>query len=382
MSKLLGIGFLLLCMYSCIEPFHPEIKESQDMLVINGSISDKPGWHFVEVSRSSPFNEPGFIPEKGCVVRVEDEDGRGVTYSEFQPGIYRADLNETFLGVNNAYRLNVYTQDGMEYQSDYDSLLACPPIDSLYYEIELPVSDDPNITYLGGVQFYVDVKGERGDSRNFLWKLEETYEYHSYYLIQYLWENDSVYEFDPATDSLNRCYTGGFISEVYTASSSYLVANELNKYPLNFVSAKFPQLRFEYGLLATQYSLSDEAFLYWEKIRTLTDEEGSLYEKQPANADGNIHNVNDPEEQILGFFYASQEREKWIQLKRPFLMYILEAPCWLVLANLDELESGSYMVSVDEDGMGPPYGTGDKDCFDCRLLGGILEPPAYWQTDE
>lgn len=382
MSKLLGIGFLLLCMYSCIEPFHPEIKESQDMLVISGSISDKPGWHFVEVSRSSPFNEPGFIPEKGCVVRVEDEDGRGVTYSEFQPGIYRADLNETFLGVNNAYRLNVYTQDGMEYQSDYDSLLACPPIDSLYYEIELPVSDDPNITYLGGVQFYVDVKGERGDSRNFLWKLEETYEYHSYYLIQYLWENDSVYEFDPATDSLNRCYTGGSISEIYTASSRYLVANELNKYPLNFVSAKFPQLRFEYGLLATQYSLSDEAFLYWEKIRTLTDEEGSLYEKQPANADGNIHNVNDPEEQILGFFYASQEREKWIQLKRPFLMYIMDTPCWLEFANLDELESGSYMVSVDEDGMGPPYGTGDKDCFDCRLLGGILEPPAYWQTDE
>ena len=382
MSKLLGIGFLLLCMYSCIEPFHPEIKESQDMLVINGSISDKPGWHFVEVSRSSPYNEPGFIPEKGCVVRVEDENGRGVTYSEYQPGIYRADLDESFLGVNNAYRLNVYTQDGMEYQSDYDSLLACPPIDSLYYEIELPVSDDPNITYLGGVQFYVDIKGERGDSRNFLWKLEETYEYRSYYLIQYLWENDSVYEFDTATDSINRCYTGGSILEIYTASSRYLVANELNKYPLNYVSAKFPQLRFEYGLLVTQYSLSDEAFLYWEKIRTLTDEEGSLYEKQPANADGNIHNVNDPEEQILGFFYASQEREKWIQLKRPFLMYILDAPCWLELANLDELESGSYMVSVDEDGMGPPYGTGDKDCFDCRLLGGILEPPAYWQTDE
>ena len=382
MSKLLGIGFLLLCMYSCIEPFHPEIKESQDMLVINGSISDKPGWHFVEVSRSSPYNEPGFIPEKGCVVRVEDENGRGVTYSEYQSGIYRADLDESFLGVNNMYRLHVYTQDGEEYQSDYDSLLACPPVDSLYYEIELPVSDDPNITYLGGVQFYVDVKGEPGDSRNFLWKLEETYEYRSYYLIQYLWENDSVYEFDPATDSLARCYTGGSISEIYTASSRYLVANELNKYPLNYVSGKFPQLRFEYGLLVTQYSLSDEAFLYWEKIRTLTDVEGGLYEKQPANADGNIYNVNDPEEQVLGFFYASQEREKWIQLKRPFEMYILDAPCWLELANLDELESGSYMLSVDEDRLGPPYGTGDKDCFDCRLLGGILEPPVYWQTDE
>ena len=117
----------MLCTVSCIEPFQPEIKESQDMLVINGSISDKPGWHFVEISRSSAYNDPGFIPVKGCVVRVEDQNGRGVTYSEYQPGIYRADLDESFLGVNNAYKLYVYTQDGEEYQSDYDSLLACPP---------------------------------------------------------------------------------------------------------------------------------------------------------------------------------------------------------------------------------------------------------------
>ena len=63
-------------------------------------------------------------------------------------------------------------------------------------------------------------------------------------------------------------------------------------------------------------------------------------------------------------------------------MYILDAPCWLELADLDNLEAGSYMVSVDEDRLGPPYGTGKKECFDCRLLGGILDPPLNWQTDE
>jgi len=145
-SKLPGIGIILLCAVSCIDPFHPEIKETQDLLVINGSISDRTGWHSVEVSRSSPYNEPGFIPVSGCVVRVEDENGRGVTYYEYQPGVYWANLEASFLGVNRAYKLLVYTQDGEEYQSDYDSLLACPPIDSLYYEIELQESDDPNIT--------------------------------------------------------------------------------------------------------------------------------------------------------------------------------------------------------------------------------------------
>ncbi|MFC2116590.1 DUF4249 domain-containing protein [Bacteroidota bacterium] len=382
-SKLLGIGFHLLCTYSCIESFHPEIKETQDQLVVSGNISDQPGWHYVEVSRSSPFNDPHFIPVRGCVVRVEDENGQGINYSEDQPGVYRADLDESFLGVNKAYKLYVYTQDGEEYQSDYDSLLACPPVDSLYYEIEKHESEDTNVTYLGGIQFYVDVKGKAGDSRNFLWKLEETYEYRAAYLIQYFWDTDSVYEFDPPSDSLARCYKSGSISEIYTASSRHLVANELNRYPLSFVSGKFPQLRFKYGLMVTQYSLSDEAFLYWENMRTLTYETGGMYEKQPASADGNIYNVNDPEEQVLGFFYASQERQKWIVLKRPFLMYILDFTCWLEIAVLDDLNEECFLVSVDLDGLGPPYGYGDQACFDCRLLDdGILEPPFYWTEDE
>ena len=51
----------------------------------------------------------------------------------------------------------------------------------------------------------MDVRGETGDSRNFLWKLEETYDVSIPIIyIQYLWENDSVYEFDPPSDSLNH----------------------------------------------------------------------------------------------------------------------------------------------------------------------------------
>ena len=382
MNKITGIGFLLLCAVSCIEPFEPEINQVQDQLVINGSISDKPGWHYVEVSHSSPFNQPSFIPERGCVVRVEDENGQGVNYSEIQPGVYGADLDENYLGVNKAYKLFVFTQDGEEYQSDYDSLLACPSVDSLYFEIEKPESEDPNIEYLGGIQFYVDVRGRTGDSRNFLWKLEETYQYQSYYLIQYYWDMDSMYEYDPPTDSLLRCYRTGSISEIHTASSKHLVTNQLIKYPLNYVSAKYPQLRYIYGLMVSQYSLSDEAFFYWEKMKNLIYETGGMYEKQPASASGNIYNVNDPEEQILGFFYASQERKKWIQLERPFPMYILDFSCWLDIADLDYIKEPGFLISASATGLGPPYATGDQECFDCSLLDGSLEPPEYWIIDD
>ena len=381
MSKLLGIGFLLLCTYSCIEPFHPEMEEMEDMLVINGSISDRTGWHSVKVSRSSPFNEPGFIPEQGSVVRVEDENGKEVTYSEYRPGVYWASLDESFLGVNKAYKLFVYTQDGEEYQSDYDSLLACPTIDSLYYEIDTYESDFPNITYQGGIQFYVDVKGKAGDSRNFLWKPIETYEYHSAFLIQYVWTGNSAKEFD-APDSLSRCYSINSISDLYTASTRHLVANELNKYPLNYVSGNTPRLKVKYGLMVTQHSLSNDAFLYWDKMRTLISETGGLYEKQPAGSVGNIININDDAEQVLGYFYASQEREKWILVKRQFPFYIANYVCRIDTAVMSELLPGDHLISLNEEGVGRPYGCSDPPCFDCRLRGGTLEPPNYWLTDE
>ncbi|MFC2081454.1 DUF4249 domain-containing protein [Bacteroidota bacterium] len=373
-------------MVSCIELYQPEIKEMQEMLVINGSISDQPGWHYVEVSRSSPYNEPGFIPVEGCVVRVEDENGLSVTYADYKPGVYRADLDASFLGVNKAYKLYVYTQEGKEYQSDYDSLLACPPIDSLYYETDRQAMEDSKITY-PGIQFYVDVKGKAGESRDFLWKMEESYEYHSKYDIQFIWNGEEVEEFDPPIDSLHRCYRTRSISEIYAASSRYLVTNELNRYPLNFVSGNTPKLKIKYSLMVTQHSLSNDAFLYWDNIRKLIGETGGLYEKQPANTKGNIHNVNDAEEQILGFFYASQEREKWIILKNQFDFAIQDYSCPIdTVEDLWDFPGDLYIISlnINEEGerRGEPYGTSYRGCFDCRLRGGTLEPPYYWLTDE
>ncbi|MFC2116641.1 DUF4249 domain-containing protein [Bacteroidota bacterium] len=352
-SKLLSIVIILLCTVSCIEPFHPEIKERQDKLVINGGLTDQPGMQFVEVSRSTPYNEPGFIPVRGCVVRIEDENEQGVNYSESSPGVYSVSLNETFLGINKAYKLFVYTPDGEEYQSEYDSLLACPPVDSLYYEIERQVTYNPNgFAYLGGLQFYVNVKGRAGNSRNFLWKLEETYEYHATY---------------PLYSNLKICYKTHPITEIYTASCRYIDGTDLIRYPLNYVSGG--KIRIKYGLMVRQYSLSDDAFLYWERMKTLINETGGLYEKQPASFEGNICNVNDEEEQILGFFYASQERKKWILLRKPLGPLLPATNCMPRFPPEVKCPPLSCCWT-------PPW------CCDCRLRGGSLEPPYYWLIDE
>jgi hypothetical protein len=381
----LVIGFLVICAVSCVEPFQPDIEETEGLLVVSGRITDRPGAHYVEISRSSKLEEPGFIPVEGCVVRVEDQTGRTATYREDSPGIYRADLDEDFLGLNRAYKLFIDTPDGAQYESSYDSLLPCPEPENLYFEVDSQPTANQRVTYYG-IQFYIDVDGVMNDSRNVMWQLEETYEYHANYLIGAIWNGRVFREFEIPTDSLYFCYKTLDIPEIHVASSGHLTVNKLTKYPLTFVSNQSPRLKYKYSLLVTQYSLSDEAFRFWEQSRIQLTETGGFYETQPSTVPGNICNIHDGTEQVLGYFYASQVKEKRLTVKCRFRF---RTPTGLhceldTIMGVEELgdEYPYYMFSMSPFGIGPPYATSGPECFNCRLRGGTTTTPDYWYEDD
>lgn len=382
--KLLFIAFMLLLTDSCIDPFYPGLTESQDLLVVNGMITDSPGEHLVEISRSSALNDPAFIPVEGCVVEVVDEQGTSVLYQEQSPGIYKADLGKEFLGIKKAYQVHIFTPDGDEYQSDYDSLLACPPIESIYYETEFRETSNPYVSYYG-LQFYADVTGDANQAANFLWKLEETFEYHSPYVIHLIWDGFTMSPFEPI-DSLYACYITRPILETHTASTRNLSSNTLVNFPLAYVSSEDNRFRFRYSLLAKQHSLSDRAFQYWDRLKDQHSGQGGLYEAQPHSSDGNLCNVNNPEEVVLGFFFATQVKEKRIIINRTFNFPFHTAnSCILDTADRSwELpEKYLYLVSLSEkEGLEPPYGYSENGCFNCELKGGTIEVPEFWDNEE
>ena len=383
--KPLVIGCMVIFSGSCVDPFDPDIEETEGVLVINGKITDKPGAHFVEVSRSSKLKESRFLPVEGCVVRVQDRTGTMITYTEQSPGKYMAELDEDFLGLNRAYKLFVDTPDGNQYESAHDTLLPCPEPANLYYEVESQPTADERVTYYG-LQFYVDVKGGEDDSRHVMWELEETYEFHSNYLIGAIWDGVTFFEYDFPTDSLYFCYKTMKIKEIHVASSENLITNELTKYPLTFVSNQTPRLKHKYSLLAKQYSLSEEAFRFWDQSRILLTETGGFYETQPSTVPGNICNIHDDTELVLGYFHASQVKTKRITFRCSFRFqtpggYYCEGD---TISGISKLKGRYpyYMYSLSPTEIGPPYLTADPECFDCRLLGGTIVPPDFWYENE
>jgi len=364
---------------SCIEPFQPVIKEEQKSLVINGVITDQSGSHQVTISRSSPYLEALYDPVTGCVVRVEDESGNLVLYEEIEPGIYEAHLTSPFLGLNKAYSLMVTTLEGEEYHSSYDTMLVCPPIDTLYYEIESHSTRDHDVN-LYGFQFYSELTGTESASSYFRWQLEETWEYNSAALTNAIWNGGIV---EPVmADTVNTCYMTGSIPGLYSASTHNLSENRLIRNKLNFVSNTTPRIKLQYSLLVWQHSLSSDAYRYWEIVKSQSGDSGGLYETQPASATGNIYNSNHPEEKVLGYFYATQVQSKRITVKNEFEFVVPGFSCELDTINsLGELGSNfpHYLYSLDPLGVGPPYITGADHCFNCQLNGGTNEKPDYWQ---
>ena len=380
------IFLLLLACSSCIEPYEPVIEESQVVLVINGMITDQPGMHYVEISKSMPYNEPSYQPVGGCVVTVTDENGDMIQFMEESMGKYSADIPGSFLSVGKAYSLQVITPNKREYCSDYDTILACPPIDNIYYEVETRKTPDPDI-FIPGIQFYMDMTGTASDSRYFMWQLEETWEYWAALFSQYIWRarEDEVIEY--RSNELFKCWKTNPIREIFAETTRNLSVNALRRNSLNFVSNETDRLKVTYSLLVKQQSLTRRSYVYWEKMKTQSGETGGLYEIQPSSAIGNICNTRDPDEVVLGIFYATQQQTKrimvvnWMGENDLFEFKIPYLTCEWEHAD-GEFQIGTdfpyYLKSDWWTGYGPPYVTAEQICFDCRIRGGINVKPDYW----
>lgn len=372
------IWILLLVCSSCIDPFEPVINESQEVMVIDGMVSDRPGYYEVRVSTSSPYNNPGFQPVDGCVVTLEDGQGNIRFYDMAGQGKYRAWLEPPFLATGKVYAVEVTTQNGTVYRSEYDTLLACPPIDSLYYFEQTSGGTDPNDIW-NGIQFYNDVRGGVVGTRNYRWRATATWEYHAPYTAQYIWHNGG--SVPNIVDSVHACYLTETIETVYAASTQLLTENNIFQNKLHYVSDQTPSLSERYSLLLEQHSLTDQAFTYWEKIAAQSASGASLYETQPASGQGNIYRVNS-DAKVLGCFYATQIQEERIFVDKHDLDFA--APAYT--CRLDTLNDNStfvfdkyyYLISLQPLGPGPAWLGGLDKCFNCTLQGGVNEIPDFW----
>lgn len=427
----------ILLLLSCVDETWPELDPSdEDLLVVEGRITNLPGPYTVKLSRTLPMDSlsenntmaDDFVPFTNAVVSITDDQNNSETLTEIEPGIYKTAEGGIQGMVGKSYKLTIVSEDGKAYESDYEEILEPIGIDSIYTKEELV--DDVILGY----RFVVSSDLNPAERNFYKWELYETYEYHAPYNPQYEFNGvftnaytDAQGNFHPGSYSdtrpynipklpnslnLNVCWQTEKVEGSYRETTKYISTSKIDEFPLHFIYYGHTKLRFKYNLLVQQHSISEKAYNYLEELEEQNSyDENELYTKQPYQMRGNVRNINNSGEPVLGYFYTSGISEKRMYAppdKRPkhkneyaaFYCYSanLLSVSYLGVGATNQidlfLELMSNRPSYWPVYFGPAviyhpdkmpwdwdiwFAAYPKYCYDCREKGGQLEKPDFWE---
>jgi len=373
------ISLLLGCKEKYISPYS---SPATGYLVVEGNIINGLDSTIITLSRTGALNDNSIHLEAGAIVKVESEDNVFFTLNESSIGHYTKEaLN---LNSSKKYRINIVTKDNKQYVSDFVEVHSNPAIDAVNWKMENQ-----------GVQFYINTHDPTGKSKYFQWDFSETFEFHSPYK-SYLKINESTvggkknyslayrdtfnYSYDT---SMFRCWKTEPSTNIILGSTASLSQNVI-ELPLTYIYPTSWKLSVNYSIKVKQYSLSKEAYEFLERMKKNTEGTGSVFDAQPSELNGNIHNINDSKETVIGYINICNIQSKRIFIKNDALKdWITSMPC-----NLKEIKNNSDSIFYNGAGLTPTdvaksviaivsFYAAPPSCVDCKLRGTSTKP-SFW----
>jgi len=285
---------LLLLLTNCVEPFPLTSIDYDDLLVVEGLITDESKQHIVTLSRTSKLNDLIFIPEQGAEVKLQVNKGFFIPLTETSPGVYQTSQYAGSIGAT--YRLLLKTHDNKEYTSKEVLLKPTPPIGKVYAKYPVINSGEK------GVQIYLDTEDPANQTHFYRWTYEETYEIKTPYPSKFVWlgGNNITYR----VQAVDNCWASDTSSNVIISTTKGLVNDRVTALPVRFISSTAPELVIKYSLLVKQYALTEEAYLFWKQMKNVNETQGSLFDIQPGEVSGNVFSISG-NEKVLGYFDAA-----------------------------------------------------------------------------
>jgi hypothetical protein len=359
--------FILLFAVSCVSEFIPETEESREMLVVQGLITDQPGVNTVKLSKSQSLaSRIKFSPYRGCTVTITDDLGNITSLKEISSGLYATD-SATFKGeTGRSYKLTIRTNniitDDYTYESEPAQMLPVPPVDSIYYE-KTRYNDQSD-----GAQIWFDTHDATNTCKFYRWDYTETWKFQLPYVVPN-----------------NTCWISENSASIDIKNASVLSENRITKYPLVYITPQSDRLSKKYSILLNQYSLSDEEFNYWDKLKKVVEQVGSLYDVTPSFIPGNMTCLEDKTQTVLGYFSVSAKKSKRIYISSRFegLINLYTGCAHDTVNSLDDvpdLNIKKWVIEANPLKRPPDYVlTIIKGCADCTVRGTNIKP--YWWDD-
>ncbi len=315
----LGTGFFLFLFQGCEERYDPDIKKRDNLLVVEGLITNEQGPYTVRLSKTGPFGSPyRRTPVSNARLHIVDQDSQKIVLAENGPGNYTTPGE--FRGEpGSVYTLQIETDDGMTYRSTPQMLPGPVMVDSVIgkidtrrFYIQSQLGDELHRRDIDGVYVLLNVSRDDGQYPKF--------RFQSNLLLQYVWLVNAgagapIYDYCWYVRRLADFLDSDMGSNLSKPQST---GNPVAFIPLNSSDMRhigFPAFgrddttRIVYSapriLMHSLYTLNDDAYAFHlERNKQLRDD-GSFFDPIAPQLTGNIYQPGNDKTIVLGFFEAS-----------------------------------------------------------------------------
>ncbi|TAE92721.1 MAG: DUF4249 domain-containing protein, partial [Runella slithyformis] len=234
----------------------------------------------------------------------------------------------TFRGrVGLAYRLRIRFTDGRTYESSLEKIAAAPPIQKVNADFNQEgIKSIAGNSLVSTMDVSVDFQDNAQETNYYQWR---TFLYERQRVcgscMNGFWSleiNDCIADRDTPTPpniitdySCDRpCWEVFFDTKLNLFSDALTNGGFISKKPLRQV----PFYRENAGALLQiqQISISSAVYKHLNLIRQQSESTGNITDVAPAPSVGNIRNINNPEEAVLGYFAAVNITKATIWIER------------------------------------------------------------------
>ncbi len=375
---------MILSFCRCKQNYEPNIGSTKTgILIVEGFINSGQGATIIRLSRSTDLQNLTFNPEPNAQVSVEGDNGGVFALLNNSNGEYRID--QLVLDNSAKYRLHITTPDGKEYASDFAAVKYTPAIDSITWQMEN-----------NGVRIYTNSRDPQNAAKYYQWKFEEMWEIHSAF------QTSLDYVRNPTTNAVTalvsrnpdgspdttlfRCWRNANSTSIILGSTEKLTSDVVYL-PVQYIEPGSEKLSVLYSINLKQYAISQDNYLFLQKMKKNTEQLGTIFDPQPSEISGNIHCLTDPSELVVGFVEATQEQTKRIFISNN------QVPGWGYSDNCLQLTIDNNLDSIEKYGRNlyPTtiavlgdfglikqfFATENRSCMDCTVRG-FNQKPDFW----
>lgn len=345
--------FLSIVISGCLSEIDIDLpSETGNNIVIVSKLSmGDPSIIEARITGLTPFSEEEEVTTiENAIVNLVDENGNAQLVPHTVSGNYQNVVSQIATEAGKRYQLRVEV-NGNTYESEFEKLHAVPKAIKIEHTdlVRSELNEAGNIVDKRYIKFFIDtpLNAAGSDEKVYLkWDFVGVYKFVETVL-------DSP--FPPLTET---CYITRLLNLDKIAIYNGPESRE-NLLEQEFLLEEALDDRFSRGFYLTtfQQTLSESAYEYWEQINAITDLSGNFFEDPPGKIIGNFKNADNSNEEVFGFFYATQT-----DTIRSFV------------------SAEAYEVLSLCPGTGTPSDESIKSsCFNCLLeVNSTTTKPSYW----